>query len=420
MVRTAAADRLLEAAPEDVGMSSAGLERVSRIVQRYVDAGRIPGGISAVVRRGRLVHFETFGSMNDAGGQEMHPDAIFRIYSMTKPIVSVGLMMLHEEGLFLLDDPASKYIPQFKGLRVMVSGGTADNYETREPAREMTVRDLLMHTSGLVSPAGGVVPGPSAVSELYRRAAFARANEGATLQGAIDKLGQLPLKCDPGSEWNYGVSTDVVGYLIQVLSGMRLDDFIRERILDPLGMVDSGFMVPQSQVHRFAANYRYVDGDKYELLDDPEESVYLKQPTFLSGAGGMVSTAADYLRFVKMLANGGELDGTRIIGPRTLHLMAQNHLLDGRDLASMNSGGPSESARDGVGFGLGFAVLLDPTKSQTTGTPGEFYWGGAASTAFFVSPAEDLAMVFLTQLMPSSSYPIRRELRNAIYGSITD
>jgi len=175
-----------------------------------------------------------------------------------------------------------------------------------------------------------------------------------------------------------------------------------------------------AQVHRFAANYRYVEGDKYELLDAPGESVYLKQPTFLSGAGGMVSTAADYLRFVKMLANRGELDGTRIIGPRTLHLMAQNHLLDGRDLASMNSGGPSESARDGVGFGLGFAVLLDPTKSQTTGTPGEFYWGGAASTAFFVSPAEDLAMIFLTQLMPSSSYPIRRELRNAIYGSITD
>ena len=420
MVRTAAADRLLEAAPEDVGMSSAGLGRISHLVQRYVDAGRIPGGISAVVRHGRLVHFETYGSMNDAAGQEMQPDAIFRIYSMTKPIVSVGLMMLYEEGLFLLDDPAAKYIPQFKDLRVMVSGGTADSYETRVPAREMTVRDLLMHTSGLVSPAGGVVVSTSPVAELYRRAAFARANEGATLQGAIDKLGNLPLKCDPGSEWNYGVSTDVVGHLIEVLSGQRLDHFVRERILDPLGMVDSGFLVPASQVHRFATNYKYVEGDKYELLDAPGDSVYLKQPTFLSGAGGMVSTAADYLRFVKMLANRGELDGVRILGPRTLQLMAMNHLLDDRDLASMNSGGPTESARDGVGFGLGFAVLLDPTKSQTTGTPGEYYWGGAASTAFFVSPAEDLAMVFMTQLMPSSSYAIRRELRNVIYGSITD
>jgi CubicO group peptidase (beta-lactamase class C family) len=420
MVRTAAADRLLEAAPEDVGISSAGLERVSRLVQRYVDARRIPGGISAVVRRGRLVHFETYGSMNDDAGQEMQPDAIFRIYSMTKPIVSVALMMLYEEGLFMLDDPASKYVPQFKDLRVLVFGGTADNYETREPAREMTVRDLLMHTSGLVSPAGGVVVSTSPVAELYRRAQLGRSVEGNTLEATIDRLGELPLKCDPGSEWNYGISTDVVGYLIEVLSGQRLDDFVRERILDPLGMVDSGFMVPQSQLHRFAANYRHVEGDKYELLDAPAGSAYTKPATYLSGAGGMVSTAADYLRFVKMLANRGELDGVRILGPRTLQLMAMNHLLDGRDLASMNSGGPTESARDGVGFGLGFAVLLDPTQSQTTGTPGEYYWGGAASTAFFVSPAEDLAMVFMTQLMPSSSYPIRRELRNVIYGSITD
>ena len=284
----------------------------------------------------------------------------------------------------------------------------------------MTVRDLLMHTSGLVSPAGGVVVSTSPVAELYRRAELGRSIEGNTLQATIDKLGELPLKCDPGSEWNYGISTDVVGYLIELLSGQRLDDFVRERILDPLGMVDSGFMVPQSQVHRFAANYRYVEGDKYELLDAPAGSAYTRPATYLSGAGGMVSTAADYLRFVKMLANRGELDGVRIIGPRTLQLMAMNHLLDGRDLASMNSGGPTESARDGVGFGLGFAVLLDPTQSQTTGTPGEYYWGGAASTAFFVSPAEDLAMVFMTQLMPSSSYPIRRELRNVIYGSITD
>jgi CubicO group peptidase (beta-lactamase class C family) len=270
-----------------------------------------------------------------------------------------------------------------------------------------------------VATAGGVTPSPSPVGELYRRAQLGRAVEGNTLQGTIERLGDLPLKCDPGSEWNYGISTDVVGYLIELLSGRRLDDFVRERILDPLGMADSGFMVPASQTGRFCANYRYVEGERYELIDAPAESAYLKEPTYLSGAGGMVSTAADYVRFVKMLANGGELDGARILGPRTLKLMAMNHLLDGRDLASMNSGGPTESARDGVGFGLGFAVLLDPTQSQTTGTPGEYYWGGAASTAFFVSPAEDLAMVFMTQLMPSSSYPIRRELRNVIYGAIT-
>jgi CubicO group peptidase (beta-lactamase class C family) len=417
MVKTTEAERLLEAAPEDTGMSSAGLQRISRFVQRYVDAGRIPGAISAVVRHGKVVHFETYGNMDDEAGKGMQPDAIFRIHSMTKPIASVGLMLLHEEGLFLLDDPASRYIPQFKDLRVMVRGGTADAYETREPEREMTVRDLLMHTSGIVSAPGGSTPHLSPVPELYRRAQLGFV-EGNTLQRTIDVLGELPLKCDPGSEWNYGISTNVVGYLIELLSGQRLDDFIRDRILDPLGMVDSGFMVPASEAHRFCANYRLVEGERYELSDTPAHSAYLKEPSYLSGAGGMVSTAADYLRFVKMLANGGELDGECIIGRRTLELMAMNHLPHGRDLASMNLlGEPSLSAREGVGFGLGFAVLLDPARAQTTGTPGEYYWSGAASTAFFVSPADDLAMVFLTQLIAPTSF-IRRELRNIVYGAM--
>ena len=420
MVRTAEAEKLLEAAPEDVGMSPAALANVARLVQRYVDLGRIPGGISVVVRRGKLVHFETYGSMDDEASKAMSPGAIFRIYSMTKPIASLGLMTLYEEGRFQLDDPASKYIPQFKDLRVMIAGGTADEYQTREPAREMTVRDLLMHTSGLVSPAGGIVVSTSAVAELYRRAGLSSSGGQGTLAETIDKLGELPLKCDPGSEWNYGISTDVVGHLCEVISGQRFDDFLQERILRPLGMVDSGFTVPAASLERFTANYRYVSEGRYELIDSPAESPYGRPRTYLSGAAGMVSTAADYLRFIKMLANRGTLDGTRIIGARTLQLMAMNHLLDGRDLGSMNSQGPSETAREGIGFGLGFAVLLDPARAQIVGTPGEYYWGGAASTAFFVSPADDLAMLFLTQLMPSSSYPIRRELRQVIYGALED
>jgi CubicO group peptidase (beta-lactamase class C family) len=416
MVKTLETRRLIEADPEDVGMSSARLDNVSRLVQSYIDDGKFPGAISMVARRGKVVHFETYGQMDVEAGKPVTPETIYRIFSMTKPIASVGLMTLYEEGRFQLDDPASKFIPQFKGLKVL-EGGTADSYTTREASREITIRDLLTHCSGLT--AGGTA---TPVAQLYQRAGLRGSQSDGTLVDFIEKLGSLPLKCDPGAEWNYGVSTDVVGYLCEVMSGQRLDVFLRERILDPLGMADTGFQVPAGEVHRFAANYKFggENGAKYSLSDSPATSTYTQPRTYFSGAGGMVSTASDYMRFCKMLANGGELDGARIIGPRTLRFMTLNHLPGGHDLAALNSSGPTESARDGVGFGLGFAVLLNPAVSQTLGTPGEYYWGGAASTAFFVSPAEDLSMVFLTQLQPSSSCPIRRELRVAIHQAITD
>jgi CubicO group peptidase (beta-lactamase class C family) len=240
----------------------------------------------------------------------------------------------------------------------------------------------------------------------------------------IDKLGTLPLKCDPGAQFNYGISTDVVGYLCEVLSGQRLDDFLRERILGPLGMVDTGFSVAAEDVERFAACYRPGTAGEPLLVaeDRPDASSrYTRTRTYLSGAGGMVSTASDYMRFCKMLANGGELDGRRIIGPRTLAYMACNHLPGGCDLAQMSPASAGETSRAGVGFGLGFACVLDPTVLGGLSVPGEYYWGGAASTAFFVNPNEDgLVMIFLTQLTPSSSYPIRREMRTAIYASIID
>jgi len=295
--------------------------------------------------------------------------------------------------------------------------GTADKYEVRDPVREITVRDLLMHISGLVGAGEATV-----VGQLYQKAELRGSSSAGTLADMIAKVGRLPLHCEPGSQWNYGISTDLVGYLCEVISGTRFDRFVEERICAPLGMKDTGFQVPESEVGRFAANYRRGDTPEpsYVLIDRPDSSSpYTKRRTYFSGAGGMVSTAADYLRFCMMLRNGGELDGARILGPRTLQFMTMNHLPGGRDLAGLG-GRLGETTLHGIGFGLGFAVLLDPTVAQVLGTPGEYYWGGAASTAFFVSPREDLIMIFLTQLMPSSSYPFRREIRATIYSSIIE
>ncbi|HJM88129.1 MAG TPA: serine hydrolase domain-containing protein [Dehalococcoidia bacterium] len=416
MTTAVSAPQMLEAAPEDVGMSSQRLENVTALVQRYLDDGRYAGAISMVARRGQVVHFETYGQMDIEAGKAMQPDTIFRAYSMTKPIASVALMSLYEEGRFQLDDPASLYIPEFKDLQVLASG-TADQYEVRPPTREMTVRDLLMHTSGLVGA------GPTtAVGQLYQRDNVKTIGGEGTLAETAAKLGALPLYCDPGSQWNYGISTDMVGYLCERISGVPFDRFLSDRIFEPLGMPDTGFHVRETEIDRFAANYRRTpDGEaKFELIDSPATSPYATPRTYFSGAAGLVSTAADYMRFSKMLAAGGELDGTRILGSRTLAYMATNHLPEGRDLAGMGRPQFGETTMEGIGFGLGFAVLLDPARAQILGTPGEFYWGGAASTAFFVSPKEDLIMLFLTQLMPSSSYPIRRELRATVYASIVD
>jgi CubicO group peptidase (beta-lactamase class C family) len=408
------ADSFVEADPEDVGMSSAGLANVSRLVQGYVDDEKYPGAICLVARRGKVVHSVTYGDMDVERGKPMRPDTIFRIFSMTKPIASVALMTLYEEGRFQLDDPASQFIPELADVKVF-DGGTADDYQVREPARRMTVRDLLMHTSGLAA-----FNGRSPVGELYRRAGIRASESESTLAAMVTKLGSIPLQADPGAQWIYGISTDLVAYLCEVLSGMPFDRYLRERIFEPLGMVDTGFGVPADKVDRFAACYGPQDGSpRYTLIDDPVTSAYTRPRTFFSGVSGLVSTAADYLRFCRMLANGGELDGARVLGPRTLRLMTANHLPGGVDLTAMAEFG-GETKRQGQGFGLGFGVLLDQTVAQTIGTAGEIFWGGAASTAFFVTPAEDLITIFLTQFRPSAAYPIRRELRATIYSSIVD
>jgi CubicO group peptidase (beta-lactamase class C family) len=405
-------DLRVEAAAEEVGMSSARLENVTRLVQRYIDGRKLPGAISLVARRGRVVHLETYGEMDVERHRPMQLDTIFRFYSMTKPIASVGLMMLYEEGRFLLEDPVGKFIPELAELKVF-DGGTADSFQVRDPSRPMSVRDLLMHTSGLVARDTA-----SPVGELYRRAGFKGPDSEGTLRDLITKLARIPLQVDPGTQWIYGISTDLVGYLCEVISGVPFDEYLQQRILGPLRMHDTAFSVRPSEVDRFAANYGPRDGT-FTLIDDPLTSAYTRPRTYFSGAGGLVSTMADYLRFCRMLANGGELDGVRILGPRTLALMTANHLPGGADLATVAQQA-AETPRQGQGFGLGFAVLLDPTVAQVIGTPGEYHWGGAASTAFFVNRAEDLIVIFLTQLRPSSTYPIRRELRASIYSAIVD
>jgi CubicO group peptidase (beta-lactamase class C family) len=389
-----------------MSVSPEGLRRVEQLISRYVEGGRYPGVVSLISRRDQVVHFQAVGKRDVERDRPMEQDTIFRIYSMTKPIVSVGLMMLYEQGLFQLDDPVELHLPELADLKVY-------GEPLRDPARRMTIRDLLMHTSGL-----GALNAKTPVGELYRQTGLTGMDSDHTLADLPARLAKLPLETDPGSRWIYGISTDLVGYLCEVFSGLKLDQYLQERLFGPLGMVDTGFFVPPESVERFAAGYTFENGG-YALADDPLTSDYTRPRSFLSGVAGLVSTASDYLRFCRMLANGGAVDGVRILGPRTVRFMTANHLPDGKDLVAMADTG-GETRRAGQGFGLGFGVLLDQTVAQTIGTPGEFFWGGAASTAFFVSPDDELIVIFLTQLRPSASYPIRRELRATVYSSLID
>lgn len=395
----------MSTSPEDVGLSGSRLYKIDHLTRRYIDEGKLPGTITLVARRGEIVHLSCQGKMDIEADKDMADDTIFRIYSMTKPVTSVALMMLYEDGRFQLDCPVSRYIPGFRDLKVHTDSGLIDT------EREMTIADLLTHTSGLTY--GFMHASP--VDALYREQGV---EQSADLEEMVEKLCDLPLLFSPGSRWSYSVATDVCGYLVQKISDTPFDEFLQEQIFEPLDMSDTGFVVPDDKIHRLAANYERTADDGMKLVDSPESSIYAKPRGLKSGGGGLVSTAADYHRFAEMLRGGGLYDGVRLLGRKTVDLMTMNHLPTGGDLTSMGQAVFSETPYDGIGFGLGFSVMLNPAKARILGSPGEFAWGGAASTYFFIDPGEELVVMLLTQLMPSSSYQIRRELRVLAYQSL--
>jgi CubicO group peptidase (beta-lactamase class C family) len=399
--------------PETVGMCSARLSRVDDWARRLVDAGKLPGLLTMVLRRGRIAHLHVCGMADVARGIPLRADTIFRIYSMTKPLTSTAIMMLYEEGRFQLDDPITRFLPCFTGMRVL-TGGMRGKWDSVPAERDITFRDLLTHTSGLTY---GFMAA-TLVDALYRDNGIDFGTGDCSLGEMVERLATLPLLAQPGAEWNYSVATDVLGHLVAVISGQAFEDFLHERVITPLGMADTGFFVPQSALPRLAANYGAGEGGRLALIDDPAKSHYATKRPLASGGGGLVSTASDYMRFCRMMLGKGELDGVRLLGRKTVELMTSNHLRG--DMADMGQPRFSESSYAGVGFGLGFSVMIDPAKAQILGTPGEYAWGGAASTAFWIDPAEEMAVLMLTQLMPSSTYPIRRELRVLTYQAITD
>ncbi len=397
------------------GFSTDKLKKLESYLQEnYINTNRYVGTLTGIYRNGQLGFISPLGLMDRESGKPVERDTIFRIYSMTKPITSVALMSLYEKGLFQLDDPVSEYIPSFKDLKIYEEG-ILGSYKTNYPDREMTIIDLLSHQSGLTY---GFMERTN-VDAAYRELGIEKESQ-ENLEEFVDVLSTIPLEFSPGTAWNYSVSTDVCGYLIEVISGKPLDSFLEEEIFQPLGMLDTGFYVPSIKTQRLSSNYEYREGKEPILIDDAHSGSYINPPTLLSGGGGLVSTLDDYMAFCKMILGRGSLEGHRILSRKTLDLMSSNHLTNGEDLRSCAYGRWSETSYTGVGFGLGFSVLLDPAASQVSGSKGELAWGGAASTAFWIDPLEDMAVVFLTQLIPSSTYNVRRELRSLVYSALSD
>ena len=398
------------------------LDRLNRVVDlcnRYVEEGKIPCAQVQVAHDGNVVLRHTTGMADIESNISLMDDAIFRIYSMTKPITSIALMQLYEQGKFLLEDPVEKFLPSFKNPQVLL-GGSLFKPELRPAKTIMTVRDLLTHTSGLTYG----FHFQNNLDQMYRDKKLGgplTGGEGradASLEEAIDIMGGLPLLFDPGTAWNYSMSTDVCGRLIEVIGDCSFDDYLQENIFDPLGMGDTGFLVPEDKIQRFTSTYILNESGALEVTDPAQKSPYQKKRLFLSGGGGLVSTTNDYQRFVDMLSNEGAAGGNQIIGRRTLELMTMNHLPEGKLLNEVGRSTFSETALAGMGFGLGFSVLMDPAANAGLGTIGEFAWGGAASTRFWVDPVEKISCIFMTQFMPSSYYPIRRELTTSVYQAL--
>ena len=422
---------LNDISPIEAGLSESRLERVSDWLSDQTKKDRLAGCSVLVGRKGGVAYFGSTGMADKELGKPFQRDTIVRIFSMTKPVTTVAAMMLYERGAFQLDDRVSQYLPEFAETPVW-KGGKIENTEAQ--STPMLVRHLMTHTSGLTY---GFMQS-NAVDESYRKERIEFQGDHETLEEAVKRLARIPLMCQPGSQWNYSVSTDVLGRLVEVWSGLTLEEFMEKEIFDPLQMADTGFSVSEQNIERFSALYSPLHGSGgmssigaasdenslarsgLKLEESYVESGYLKPAGMFSGGGGLVSSIDDYSAFCQMLMNGGELNGQRLLGRKTVEHMRLNHLPDNRDMAAMGQPVWSETSYDGIGFGLGFAVVLDPAKASIVASVGEHHWGGAASTFFWLDPLEDLFVVFFTQLIPSSTYPIRRELRTRIYQTLVE
>ncbi|KKI17414.1 serine hydrolase [Sphingomonas sp. ABOLG] len=403
------------ASPEKHGFDSQRLGMIDTFLkERYLDSGEFPNTQLLVSRDGEIVHFSSQGAAREGGAKQIDEGSLFRIASMTKPITSVAFMMLVEECKVALDTPVHHVLPEFKKLGVYAGGGAGVPFMTRPTEEPMRMVDLLRHTSGLTYG----FQNRSNIDAAHRELKLENWHGNYDLDGFVAELGKLPLEFSPGTSWNYSVSTDVLGAVVQRVSGMSLPQFFEQRIFKPLGMNDTGFTVPSEKLDRLVDCYTLAPGKGRVMFDRAEESMWSKPFTLVSGGGGLVSTALDYQRFCQMCLNGGTLDGVRILGRKTIDLMTQNHLPNGADLSSMSRSLFSETQNAGTGFGLGFAVTIDTARSMMPGSVGEYYWGGMFSTAFFIDPVERLTMVFMTQLSPSMIYPIRRELKTMIYSAL--
>jgi CubicO group peptidase (beta-lactamase class C family) len=405
----------MSAKPESVGLSAQRLEWVDQFIKaKYIDAGKLKGALILVARRGEIAHLRAMGLADAERAKPLREDTIFRIYSMTKPITSAAFMMLVEEGLVALDDPVSRFIPEWKNLGVY-DGGFMETFRVKPPERPMLIVDLLRHTSGLTYG----FQQRSNIDAAYRRMGIGEMEKSGTLDSMVSGLAKLPLEFSPGTAWNYSVSTDVLGYLIGKISGVPFEKFLHDRLIKPLGMFDTDFFVSKTRADRLAACYSLTPKGVV-LQDDPVKSPYLEPPTLVSGGGGLVSTAGDYLKFCQMILNGGCVGGARLLSPKTIQMMGLNHLPGGADLSTMSRSLFSEAAYAGLGFGLGFSTTIDPAATLIPATVGDLSWGGAASTFFWIDPKEELIAILMTQLLPSSAYPIRRELRTLIYSAFTE
>lgn len=402
--------------PASLGFDPERLRRVDAfLAERYLESGRFKGTQLLVSRDGQPVHFASAGSMRE-DGRPVAPDTLFRIASMTKPITSVAFMMLVEEGRVMLDDPVHRVIPEWKGLGVYDGGGGTAPFVTKPTASPMRMVDLLRHTAGLTYS----FQNRGNIDAAYRAAEIENWHGRHDLDSVVQTLAGIPLEFSPGEAWNYSVATDILGLIVERISGQRLDAFFRDRIFVPLGMHDTFFQVPGDKLERLADCYTMHPQKGMVMYDRGEASHWANAPKQFSGGGGLVSTSADYHRFCRMMLNGGELDGVRLLGPKTVALMTMNHLPGGSDLATMSRSLFSEATNAGVGFGLGFAVTINTAPTLVPGSVGEYYWGGMFSTAFHIDPVERLIFIFMTQLSPSSTWPVRRELKTLIYSALTD